>query len=390
MEVERVADLAVDVADAALEHPVDVLLVVTRGASGVRGLGVGGLVAHRFSRVVVAGRLLGAVDLLLGVTRGLVLSRVLGLGRVALVLGSGRRGAIEVHPGIHRHVLVRDGLGRGHLGDGLRRSWGAPFFGSGGFGEVGGEQQRPCLRGADLALGGELGRHRLEAATDDAGEAAHGPLGDREVGEAVDVQVQDAGNLLALLSLGGSVGFGRVQGADQRECGQIDPNRDQARLLDRPQEPLDHVALCCHQHDLLAGAGWGVDDAQRLKVEDRVVERHRHLLLGLEVDCRREFLGVGDRWQLERPQHGPLVGDADAHPLRKAALVEQLPQRLGEAPLVVHFAVTEGIGGQGHRGCLVDHHRAVAAPLGGGDEARLDVEPHDRAATAAEAEVHQV
>ena len=56
-----------------------------------------------------------------------------------------------------------------------------------------------------------------------------------------------------------------------------------------------------------------LDDAERLEVEDRLVERHRQLLLGLEADGGGERLVVLDRRQVEHADDDARVGDADAH-----------------------------------------------------------------------------
>ena len=82
---------------------------------------------------------------------------------------------------------------------------------------------------------------------------------------------------------------------------------------------------------LLARARGRVDDAERVEVEDGVVQRHRHLVLGLEAHRGGELLAVGDGRQLERAQDGALVGDADAHPLAQPAVAEQLAQGLASA-----------------------------------------------------------
>ncbi len=162
-----------------------------------------------------------------------------------------------------------------------------------------------------LAALGELAGHRLEAAADDAREAADRPLGDRHVGEPVDVQVQDAAVVL---------GIGTVERADQRESGEVDSLRTQTGVAHGREQALDHVALGGDEHDLLAGSLGRVDDAERVEVEDGVAERHRHLLLGLEAHGGGELLAIGDRRQLERAQHRALVGDADAHALAQPAV----------------------------------------------------------------------
>ncbi len=91
------------------------------------------------------------------------------------------------------------------------------------------------------------------------------------------------------------------------------PSDAQARALGHRQQPFDHVALGGDEQHALAGSGGRVDDAERMEVEHRVGERHRHLVLGLEANGGRELLAVGDRRKLEHAHHRALVGDADAH-----------------------------------------------------------------------------
>jgi hypothetical protein len=111
-----------------------------------------------------------------------------------------------------------------------------------------------------------------------------------------------------------------------------------------------------------------------VEVHDGVVERHRHLVLGLEVHRGREFLVIGHRRQLERAQHRALVGDADAHPLAQATTGEQLAQGLAERVLVDHFAVAHRVGRERHGGGPLSHDRAVDTRLNRRDEAGLNVQ----------------
>src|SRR5205823_982467 len=100
-----------------------------------------------------------------------------------------------------------------------------------------------------------------EPAADDPGETADGPLGDREVRQAVDVQVQHPVDL----------GVVTVERTDQGERGQIDPGGGESGVAHGGEQPFDHVALSGHENDALARAGGRVDDAQRVEVQDGVV-----------------------------------------------------------------------------------------------------------------------
>ena len=148
------------------------------------------------------------------------------------------------------------------------------------------------------------------------------------------------------------------------------------------EQPFDHVALGGHQHHALARAGGSVDDAKRVEVHDCVVERHRHLVLGLEGDRCGEFLLIGDRGQLSvrstvrwlaTPTRTRLLSPLDA---------EQLAQRLAERALVDHFSVAHRVGRERQAGGLLGDDRAVDPRPHGRDEARLDVQPDDVRARA--------
>ena len=125
------------------------------------------------------------------------------------------------------------------------------------------------------------------------------------------------------------------------------------------------------------GPAGRVDRRRAGEVEDRVVERHRHLVLGLEAHRGGEFLVVGDRRQLERAQHRALVGDADAHALAQACVAEQLAQRLAERLLVEHLALAHRVGRQRQRAARSATIAPLTVRLHGGDEAGLDVQADD-------------
>ena len=78
----------------------------------------------------------------------------------------------------------------------------------------------------------------------------------------------------------------------------------------------DHV-------DLRRRALLGGDAADHLVVEDRLVERHRDLLLGLEADRGLELRRVLDRRQAQGADDDALVGDPEPHPLGELVLGEE-------------------------------------------------------------------
>ena len=84
---------------------------------------------------------------------------------------------------------------------------------------------------------------------------------------------------------------------------------------------LDHVAAGRDEQHALARAVGRLDDVERLEVEDRLVERHRDLVLRVEAHGGVELLAVVDRRQLDDADDDLLVGDADADALVEALVV---------------------------------------------------------------------
>ena len=107
----------------------------------------------------------------------------------------------------------------------------------------------------------------------------------------------------------------------------------------------------------------------------RLVEGHRHLLLGLEADRRLHLGRVLDRGQAQGADDDALVADAEPHLLGELVLGEEALQRGGEAVGVEHLAFVECAGLQRlDRRCRDPRGAVGADDLGRGDAARLDVE----------------
>ena len=84
--------------------------------------------------------------------------------------------------------------------------------------------------------------------------------------------------------------------------------------------------------------------ADHLPVEDRLLERHRDVILGLEANRRLELAVVLDQWQAKGPHRHPLVRESHPNGLRELVtgeqLLERVPQRLG----VGYLALAEDAG----------------------------------------------
>ena len=114
--------------------------------------------------------------------------------------------------------------------------------------------------------------------------------------------------------------------------------------------------------------------ADHLPVEDRLLERHRDLVLGLKADRGRELVGALDRRQEQRPHRDPLIGDPEPHVARQLALGEQRLERVRERVRVGHLALVKDAGGQRGDAVAGDLGAAVYADLGGRDAPGLEVE----------------
>ncbi len=167
-----------------------------------------------------------------------------------------------------------------------------------------------------------------------------------------------------------------VERADHRERGQVDRGWPQAGARGCLEQTIDHVATSGDEDDARPRAVRGLDGPEDLVLEHRLLERHRDVLLSLELDGGGNLLGIGERREVDRPHHDALVGDTQPHPLAELVLREQSPQNLREGVHVGDLAVANDARGKRRIGCVVDGDAAVR-DLHSGDITRLDVEPYD-------------
>ena len=123
-------------------------------------------------------------------------------------------------------------------------------------------------------------------------------------------------------------------------------------------------------------AGDAADDPV---VEDRLVERHRDLLLGLEAHGGLELLGVVDRRQPQGPHDDPLVGDPSR--TRCESLCSEKSERSASATASGSATSPswKASGGSGAIAVAAELGTPFAAHLGRGDAAGLDLEADERA-----------
>ncbi len=209
---------------------------------------------------------------------------------------------------------------------------------------------------------GQLGDEPLGATRDDARKDAGRALGEREVRDAADAHVERR----AALAL--------MQGADHREGGEVDADRAQTRLACGGVQPADDVATGGDEDDTGARSLLGVDDAEHVVLEHRLLQRHRDVVLRVKAHGRRDLLGVRERRQVDGAHEDPLAGDAQAHALAELVLLEEVPQRLGERLDVGDLAVAQQPGRQRDARGALDFDGRARADLNRGGEAGLDVE----------------
>ena len=160
------------------------------------------------------------------------------------------------------------------------------------------------------------------------GAARHG-----EVRQSADREVEDV--LVARAPA-------PVQRADHGEGREVDALGLQACGAQGGEHALDHLAAGRHEQDALAPPGPVADDVELLVVQDRVIERHRKLVLRLEAHRRLELLGVLEVGQLDDAHDDLLIGQADANALAEAlVLAIERPQRVRQALDVGDLAVAD-------------------------------------------------
>ena len=131
-----------------------------------------------------------------------------------------------------------------------------------------------------------------------------------------------------------------VERADHGEGGEVDALGTQAGAADGADDVGDHVAPGRDEQQALLARLGALDDLERLEVDDRLVDRHRKLVVRVEAHGGLELLRIAQVRQLERPDDDLLVGDADADPLGEAlVLAEERAERLRERVGVDDLAV---------------------------------------------------
>ena len=230
----------------------------------------------------------------------------------------------------------------------------------------------------------------LQADLGDAGEEAGAPAGDGEVGDVAEVAVEDRLSRAGRSTGGSARPFLARSGACRRtpasariipKAERSTPTGSQPGAAHRLEEGADHVPAGGDDDDveLRRRALLGRHAADDLVLEHRLVERHRHLLLGLKANRCLHLLRVLDRRQAQGAHDHALVADPEPDPLGELVLGEERLQRArrshrGRAPRP-----------RGRRPAPAarsprrsPRRRAVLLDLGRGDAAGLDVEADDR------------
>ena len=233
-----------------------------------------------------------------------------------------------------------------------------------------------------LAAARPLG-DRLEADRRDAGEEAGAAACDREVGDVADVAVEDGlrGGLAApppARRLAPASASARIIPKAERST-PTGSRPARAERLERSEATMSRRAAIDDDVDLRGRALLGGDAADHLVLEHRLVERHRHLLLGLEADRRVHLLRVLDRRQAHGADDDPLVADAEPDLLGELVRGEESLSAAASAVGVGDLALVEDAGRQRRdRRSPISLGEPLSADLGRGDAAGLDLEPDQR------------
>ena len=121
---------------------------------------------------------------------------------------------------------------------------------------------------------------------------------DREVHRVAEVAVEDGLGGLAPGALGGEgAATGLGEGPDHAEGREVNPDRLEAGAADGLDQGGDHVAPGGDDDDvdLRRRIGLRGRAAHDLVLENRLVDRHRNLLLRLEADRGLHLLRILDR-----------------------------------------------------------------------------------------------
>ncbi len=158
----------------------------------------------------------------------------------------------------------------------------------------------------EAAALGERVDHRVEAAGGGAREQAPAGVGDGDVGEPADADVEHGA-----LGLRPPASARTMPKADRSMPSSLRPaSRGGGDQLARPSRGGRR-----RRRRACAAGRRRLDRAERLPVEDRLVHRHRDVVGRLHLDGGGERLLVVERRQVERADDDPLVGDAEPDPV---------------------------------------------------------------------------
>ena len=225
----------------------------------------------------------------------------------------------------------------------------------------------PCVLEGQRATLGQRGLDRRQPARGGTREQAARLVGDRDVDETGDVDVEDRAR-----------GLARRQRAHHAEGGEIDAFELEPGVPGRLNEAVDHLAADGDDHDALARPRLRLDQPERHEVEDRLVHRHRDVVGRRGLDGGGERLVVLERRQVERAHDDALVGHAQADALGQVVLLEERLQGLAERDGVGDLAVAQDARAKLGDGAAADGDVTVDADLSGRDVGGVEIEPDDR------------
>ncbi len=139
-------------------------------------------------------------------------------------------------------------------------------------------------------------------------------------------------------------------------------------------EAVDRLAAGRGDDHARARALRGGDEAERLEVDDGLLDRHRDVIGRLVLDGGGERLRVVDRRQVERAHDDPLVGDAEPDAARQLVLGEERAQLVAEGDRIDDLAVAQDARTEVRDSAARHRDRAVDVHFRSRDVAGIQVE----------------
>ena len=168
--------------------------------------------------------------------------------------------------------------------------------------------------------------------------------------------------------------LGHADGARHGERHQVDAHRLQLGGQRHVDDRVHHRPLRGDEDQPQHAPSVLLELAERVEVQDGVLDRHRDELLRLEPERRPELL-LGEPRERDLANHHPLVPHTHVDlPALEPAALPQLAERLAHQLGLTDLAGLDGSFGQGHLRRANDDRRVPSLELGGAHRGGADIE----------------